>query len=264
MVPSSLSNKSLRAEEARIRAAYARRHGDDVLYSWFSPGHLFMAQERERQILTLLKQRSFETLKTKKILEIGCGAGYWLREFIKWGARPENIVGVELLPEFVAEAKQLCPSGMEIQCGSAAKLAFPDATFDLVFQSTVFTSIIDSDMKQRIASEMIRVVKKGGLILWYDYHVNNPWNPDVRGIKKREINALFPGCQIDLQRITLAPPVARWIAPRSWLLANLMERIPLLCTHYIGTIRRNDHRELSAFKQASIASKFWKKDGPNA
>src|SRR5262249_6763414 len=93
-----LSNESLQAEEARIRAAYARRHGDDVLYSWFSPGYLFMAQEREREILTLLKRHNFEALKTRKILEIGCGAGYWLREFIKWGASPENIVGVDLLP----------------------------------------------------------------------------------------------------------------------------------------------------------------------
>ena len=72
-------------------------------------------------------------------------------------------------------------------------------------------------MKQRIASEMIRVVKKEGAILWYDYHVNNPWNPDVRGVKKQEIHRLFPGCRIRLQRMTLAPPLVRLLAPYSWL-----------------------------------------------
>ena len=36
-------------------------------------------------------------------------------------------------------------------------------------------------MKQAVAEEMLRVLKPQGLILWYDYHVNNPWNKDVRG-----------------------------------------------------------------------------------
>ena len=223
-------------EETRIRAAYARRKGDDVLYSWFSPGHLFMLQERERLVLTLLKQHNFGVLTTKKILEIGCGTGSWLREFIKWGARPENIIGVELIPEHVAEAKRLCPSGIKIECGSAAKLPFSDETFDLILQSTVFTSILDSEMKQRVATEMIRVLKKEGVILWYDYHVNNPWNPDVRGVKKREIHRLFDGCRIDLQRITLAPPLVRLLAPYSWLASYCLAKIPLLCTHYLGLI----------------------------
>lgn len=226
------------AEEARIRAAYARRHGDEVRYSWFSSGHLFMVQERERQILTLLKQHDFEALKTKKILEIGCGTGYWLREFVKWGARPENIVGVELLSGFVAEAKQLCPSGIRIECGSAAKLSFSDETFDVIFQSTVFTSILDSDMKEKIASEMIRVVKKEGLILWYDYHFNNPRNSDVRGVKKREIHRLFAGCRIKLLKTTLAPPLLRLVAPYSWLASYLLSKCSFLCTHYVGVIQK--------------------------
>jgi SAM-dependent methyltransferase len=225
-------------EEARIRAAYARRRGDHARYSWFNPGHLFMAQERERKLLSLLHQRRFEPLAEKKILEIGCGTGYWLREFIKWGAQPKNIVGLDLVPEYVARAKQLCPEAVIIQCGSAAELAFPNTTFDLVLQSTVFTSVLDSGMKKRMASEMLRVLQEDGLIVWYDYHVNNPWNPDVQGVKKRDIYSLFPGCRIDLQRITLVPPLARWIAPRSWLLASLLERIPLFCSHYIGIIQK--------------------------
>jgi SAM-dependent methyltransferase len=225
------------AEEARIRAAYARRQSGSR-YSWFSPGHLFMMQERERRLLALLSRHGFASLDTKKILEIGCGTGYWLREFIKWGARPENVIGMDLLPDRVAEAKRLSPEALSVQCGSAASLPFPDATFDLVLQATVFTSILDSGMKQQIAFEMLRVLKGDGLILWYDYHADNPWNPDVRGVKKREIYRLFPGCRIELQRITLAPPLSRLLAPYSWLLCCLLERIRLLCTHYLGVIQK--------------------------
>ena len=130
-----LSLKSAKTEEARIRAVYANRPKYDVRYSCFSPGNLFILQECERRFLALLKRCDFAPLDKKKILEIGCGSGYWLREFIKWGARPENIVGVDLLSHRVAEAKKLCPEAVQVQCGSAADLAFPNATFDLVLQS---------------------------------------------------------------------------------------------------------------------------------
>jgi SAM-dependent methyltransferase len=233
-----LSSESERKEEGRIRAAYGKRQGDDARYSWFSPGHLYIVQERERRVLTLLRRNGFAPLSTKTILEIGCGTGYWLRDLIKWGARPENITGLDLLPDRVVEARELCPGAVRIQCGSAAKLALPNEAFDLVFQSTVFTSILDRRMRRQVASEMLRVVKGDGLIIWYDFHVNNPWNSNVRGIDRREICQLFPGCRIELRRITLAPPLLRLLAPYSWLASYAFGKIPWLCTHYLGAIRK--------------------------
>jgi SAM-dependent methyltransferase len=239
--------RSIELEEARIRAAYAKRQRD-FRYSWFNPGHLLMVQERERRLLALLKRHSFTALNIKKILEIGCGTGYWLREFIQWGARPENVTGIDLLPDRVAEARQLSPEAVNVDCGSAVNLDFPNAMFDLVLQATAFSSILDSGMKQQIASEMLRVLRHDGLILWYDYYIDNPWNSDVRGIKKPEIYRLFPGCQIKLERLTLAPPLSRSLAPYSWLLCCFLERIPLLCTHYLGVIHKggNDAGAISA------------------
>ena len=93
-------------------------------------------------------------------------------------------------------------------------------------------------MKQQIASEMLRVLRKDGIIVCYDFHVNNPWNPDVRGVKKLEILQLFPGCRIELQRSTLALPLVRWLAPYSWLACYLLGKIPWLCTHYLSVIRK--------------------------
>ena len=228
---------TMEVEEARIRAVYASRERG-ARYSWFSDGHLFFIQERERHVLSVLKRNGFSSLETKSILEIGCGTGYWLREFIKWGARPENIRGFDLLPDRVEEAKRLCPERMRIQCGSAAELALPDEAFDLILQSTVFTSILEPSLKRQIASEMLRVLKKNGIILWYDFHVDNPWNPDVRGVKKREILQLFPGCRIELQRVTLAVPLVRRLAPYSLLACYLLGKIPWLCTHYLGVVRK--------------------------
>jgi hypothetical protein len=82
------------------------------------------------------------------------------------------------------------------------------------------------------------VVRPGGLILWYDYHVNNPSNPDVKAVKARELSRLFEGCAIDRHRVTLAPPLARVVAPRSRSIYSLLSAIPLLRTHYLAAIRR--------------------------
>ena len=100
--------ESLQAEAARIEQAYARRKKDH-LYSRFDSAYLFMVQEREQRFLALLSRHGCMPLENKMILEVGCGNGDLLRDFIKWGARPQNITGIELLPERVAEAVELCP-----------------------------------------------------------------------------------------------------------------------------------------------------------
>ena len=251
MIPTASPSPSLRAvshdaggvqteEEARVVAAYARRK-DTVppdRYSFFNPGNLFMVQTREWEVLRLLRRLDGTPLASKKILEIGCGTGHWLREFIRWGARPENLTGVDLLPERIAEARRLCPEGVRLTCGGANDVQAPDASFDLILQATVFTSVLEPRVKQQIAGEMLRLVRPEGTILWYDFRIDNPKNPDVRGVGRAEIRRLFPDCRIELRPITLAPPLARRLAGYSRWLCELLQACPLLCTHYLGAIRR--------------------------
>lgn len=229
---------NLESEETRIESVYAKRQGA-FRYSWFNQAHLYRLQELERDILAVLRSRNFSHLHDKKILEIGCGTGPWLREFIKWGASPDSVTGIDILPDRVAKARQLCPPGVQIHHGNAARLSFSDANFDLVFQFTVFSSIPDMPVKEMVAREMLRVLKEGGLIFWYDFFLNNPSNPDVRGIPKREIAHLFPGCRIEFRRVSLAPPLCRLIAPYTWLGCYALERIRLFNTHYLAIIQRN-------------------------
>jgi ubiquinone/menaquinone biosynthesis C-methylase UbiE len=228
----------LESEEARIKSAYAQRKGSSR-YTWFNPGYLFYIQQLERRVLALLRAEGFNALSDKKILEIGCGHGNWLREFIKWGASPKNLTGIDLLPDRIEKATQLCPQGVDLRCGNASKLPFPSASFDLVIQFTVFSSILDVEMKKDLASEMLRVLKAEGCILWYDFYVNNPKNADTRGIRKCEIVDLFPDCHIELRKVSLIPPLTRALAPRSWLGCYALEQIQLFNTHYLGTIRKS-------------------------
>jgi hypothetical protein len=69
--------------------------------------------------------------------------------------------------------------------------------------------------------------------------VDNPRNPDVKGLKRRAIASLFPGCSLHLRGITLAPPIVRTLAPHSRVICHLLERIAPLCTHSLGLIRKN-------------------------
>jgi len=75
--------------------------------------------------------------------------------------------------------------------GNAVKLPWPNQTFDIVYQGLVFSSILVTEMRRRVASEMLRVVKKSGVILWYDFFFNDPHNPHVRGIRAQEMRSLF-------------------------------------------------------------------------
>ena len=252
MMPVELSRKKcttdaadLEREAARIRDAYARRTTGSCagLYSFFNRGNLFMLQERECRVLSVLERAGWSSLQAVRILDVGCGAGFWIRDLIRWGADPRHITGVDLLEQRVEEARCLSPEGVTIHCRNAAALEFPDESFDLIIQSTVFTSILNRDVQLLLAREMVRVLRPNGLILWYDFHMNNPRNPDVRGVTSREIHRLFEGCTIELSRMTLAPPVTRMLAPFSWFACQLFSAVPWLCTHYLGTIRKSVRHE---------------------
>jgi hypothetical protein len=56
------------------------------------------------------------------------------------------------------------------------------------------------------------LVKPGGGIFCYDFAFNNPSNPDVLKVTRAEVKALFPEARADIERLTLAPPIARQLA----------------------------------------------------
>ncbi len=227
---------SFRLEEKRIRSVYGSRVGEPC-YAESVAGR-FQMQEREQEVLALLDRHGLMPLARKRILEIGCGTGKWLRDLVGWGADPANVFGIDLLPSSVAQARRLCPAGVTISCANAADLRFEPGSFDLVLQSTAFTSVLDAGMRTMMAAEMLRVLRPDGLILWYDLMMRNPRNPHTQPIAKAEIHRLFPNCSIGLRRVSLAPPVARMLAPRSWLLCCLVARVTPLRSHYLGAIRR--------------------------
>ncbi len=222
-----------------VREAYERREHNVPAdrYSRLKLDSLLRIQELERRILQLFRRKGISDLSQKKILEVGCGDGAWLRFLIQTGASPENLFGVDLLSRRIQDARRKCPEGMTLRCEDASQLSFDDESFDLLLVMTVFTSILDDHLRGLLAREMVRVLRREGSILWYDFHMNNPRNLDVRRVTHHEIRDLFPDCNVELHRVTLAPPLGRTVAHVPilyWLLSSL----PILRTHYLGWITR--------------------------
>ena len=224
------------AEARRLAAAYAGREAA-VHDSPSDPAQRWTLADRERRTLALLSRESLGSLANTRILEVGCGTGTWLRDLVRWGASPLNVFGVEILPARAAEARRSVAPGVTVLDGDIAALEFPDASFDLVIQSTVFSSILDPERRRRTAAEMRRVLRPDGLILWYDLAMDNPRNPNVRGVSRAGISSLFPGCRVLAERITLAPPIARALAPHAPWACTLLNAFPFLRTHLLSAIR---------------------------
>jgi SAM-dependent methyltransferase len=232
---------------ARLKAEYKDRErrfaGSDV-YSWFNPANLFTIQGRQRAVLKALQEHGFTDLSKLSILEMGCGSGGVLAEYLSFGADSENLFGVDLIYNRLQHARHILP-GSGFANADGGWMPFPNGSFDLVLQYTAISSILDLGLRRAVCAEMLRVLrspdpgsgKPGGLVLSYDFWLN-PTNPQTRGLRPGEIRMLFPGCQFNFRRITLAPPVARRMVPLSWGLCLFLESLQVFNSHFLVAIRR--------------------------
>ena len=201
----------------------------------FNPGQLYLVQHLERDLLAALRRHGIADLTGRSILDVGCGDGWFLRRLASYGADRRLLAGVDLLPERIEAGRRIDPD-LDLRSADAGALAYPDRSFDLIFQMTVFSSILDNRMRRAVASEMARVLKPGGAIVSYDFLVTRD-RRNTRPLSARELAGLFPGFVPDARRVTLLPPLARLLAGRTWAACELLETIPLLRTHELVVLR---------------------------
>jgi SAM-dependent methyltransferase len=224
-------------EPGAVAERYARRAKTDR-YSMLRPDVWQTVQERQRAMLRLFARLGFNDLSVLRLLEVGCGSGGNLQELLRLGFAPQQLSGAELLPERIAQARAGLPASVALFEGDATQLDLAPASFDIVFVSTVFSSLLDDAFQQRLAEAMWRWVKPGGGVLWYDFTVNNPRNADVRGVPLRRVKALFPQGRVQAERVTLAPPIARVVTrlhPSFYTACNL---VPWLRSHLLCWVQK--------------------------
>ena len=232
----------LDTETKNIKERYSKRSQNDYgdVYSPLNPYVYMWKQELERVLIKNILAPYLQPLNKKTLLEIGCGNGINLLEFIRLGFLPENITGIELLPERAEHAKSILPKSITVINDDATNIDSERIKYDVVFQSTVFTSILDQSVQIELANIMWQLAKPGGGILWYDFIYNNPNNPDVRGVPIKRIRELFPEGEFITKKVTLAPPIARALTRLHPALYTTFNTIPFLRTHALCWIKKNE------------------------
>jgi SAM-dependent methyltransferase len=216
---------------------YARRAPTDR-YSLLRPDVWQTLHERQRAMLRLFARLGWCDLSDKQLLEVGCGSGGNLLELLRMGFAAEHLAGAELLPERISQARRSLPALVQLHAGDALQMPAAPVSLDVVFVSTVFSSLLDDAFQQRLAEAMWHWVKPGGGVLWYDFTVDNPRNPDVRGVPLSRVRALFPQGHMRFERVTLAPPIARAVTRVHPALYTLFNTVPLLRTHVLAWIAK--------------------------
>lgn len=106
--------------------------------------------------------RAIETEKSRKILDAGCGRGFYPHA-LSFFAFPKEIHGIDISNEYLSIARQYCTDKrVRLQKGSLYSLPYPDNYFDAVICSEVLEHL-DNDTAG--ARELHRVLKKDGLLL---------------------------------------------------------------------------------------------------
>jgi SAM-dependent methyltransferase len=224
-----------RREAERVLQVFAARRDLNIgrRYSLTSTAYLMTVQERERHLLEELGRRGWEP-RDLEWLDVGCGAGGELARLIGDGADPGRLHGVDLRPDAIASARSRLPL-CDLMVGDATDLPFATSSMDVVLQFTVLSSILDDEVRASVAAEMIRVCRPAGLIVSYDFTLN-PTNADTKGLRARDIRQLFRGCEVTIHQVTLAPPIARRLAPVSRRLAALAGTIRPQRTHLMAFV----------------------------
>ena len=220
-----------------VAERYARRTGAG-LYSPLRPEVWQTLHERQRVLLGVFARHGMTELPALKLVEVGCGAGGNLLELLRLGFEPANLTGLELLPQRYERARAALPAALPLWLGDATEAPVGPASQDLVLAATVFSSILDDAVQQRLADAMWRWLKPGGAVIWYDFAVDNPRNPDVRGVPVARVRQLFPQAEFEVHRVTLAPPLARAACRLHPSLYTVLNAVPWLRTHRLAWMRK--------------------------
>jgi len=222
----------------RIREAYrARDAAQSSPYRWDNPGYVSYMHSAERALLRALRDAGV-SLAGAKVLDVGCGSGYFLHRLREYGA--EECHGIDLMEDRIAAGKERYPT-LRLHVGSATELPFADGEFDLVTQFTCLSSILDDEVRLAVAREMRRVAG-GGWLLSFDMRGMKPValrrskgaTPTV-ALDKRELERLF-GEPTLLRREALAFDLAQLTRGHA-LLATTLGSLPFLRSHLLGLWR---------------------------
>ncbi len=150
-----------RLENEIKHGRYLLDKGAGEVWNWESPA----GKERWKRRVGMLTEF---ILPKSKVLELGCGTGYFTGEIIKTGA---EITAIDISPDLINAAREsIRAANVKFLVDNACSMAFEDERFDYVIGSSVLHHLnINSAV-----TEIYRITKKGGKIAFTEPNMMNP------------------------------------------------------------------------------------------
>jgi ubiquinone/menaquinone biosynthesis C-methylase UbiE len=127
-----------------------------------------------------------------KVLSVGCGPGMIVRQVCSMDSSI-HATGIDISAERIHEASQKSPFNNRLKFvqGDAHAMPFAADSFDLVYSRMLFEYLAE---KERAATEMVRVCRPGGTVLFQDLDGQLLWNypedPAVQNVVEKVVAGL--------------------------------------------------------------------------
>ena len=153
----------------------------DIINQWNYAASKY-TEEQERSAYAESNKRvvraRFEHLNGEKLLDLGCGYGFYTDYFRSIGA---EALGVDASEKMIEIARERYPLSEFSVMNITMPLPFENNQFDILFSNQVFMDIEDIDF---VFSECKRVLKKDGILYYSIVHpafYDGNWLEDSNG-----------------------------------------------------------------------------------
>lgn len=175
--------KTLRRHEADVARRFARLYGGRSPLDLVPPAVADHAGNFLVNTPLFLLPGQINLQAKHRVLEVGCGRGANLAFLTARFAFDQPPVGLDICQAPLAEAEAGAGGRVRYVRGTASRLPFADASFDLILSGHTIRHLSDEGL-MRLLFEGQRVLRPGGLIALWDFAPTssvrlNRWNARV-------------------------------------------------------------------------------------
>lgn len=158
-----------------------------IIEKWNRAAIVYTAMQEESEFAAINKNiitKRFKDLSGKRVLDLGCGYGWYTDFFSYIGA---DVIGCDGSEKMIELAKKRYPD-CRFECVDIEKkLSYKSDSFDLVFCNQV---LMDIEKFEELFDDVFRITNKGGIFYFsivhpafYDCH----WGKDENGFRNAKI-----------------------------------------------------------------------------
>lgn len=206
---------------------------EQIVHYWEKRSESFLEQRRSELANPIAKrwmkeiEEQIPAGRRLKILDVGCGAGFFSILLAKEG---HEVFGIDLTPEMIENAIQLAEEENAdccFQVMDAENPMFADETFDVVISRNLTWTLPNAE---HAYGEWMRVLKTGGVLLNFDANYGKEDVADTKGLPEAHAhfkvgNEMLEECE----RIKSQLPISRKNRPAY--------DVAVLCENTAGEIR---------------------------